>query len=139
MGALLTWSASCVWPAAYAGGQTARTILAVIIALTGLAIEAAALWRFVVARTTVHPMRPARSSALVTSGLYRFSRNPMYVGQALLLAAFTLWLGHWAGMVAVPAFVAYITRFQIMPEERVLAAKFPQEFAAYRAQVRRWL
>ena len=137
--ACLVWGTYYLWPGASAGGQTTRTIVAALIAIAGLAIEAAALWRFVLARTTVHPMRPARSSALVTSGLYRLSRNPMYVGQALLLGAFALWLGHWAGLLAIPTFVAYITRFQITPEERVLAAKFPQEFAAYRAQVRRWL
>lgn len=136
--ALALWGVAAVWPMAGATGS-AQLAGAAGLFLIGMAIDLAALWPFLRARTTVHPMRPERTTALVTTGLYRVSRNPMYVGQALALAGFAVWMGHPAGIAAVAAFVAYITRFQIMPEERVLAAKFPQEFAVWRASVRRWL
>lgn len=135
---LMVWGIALVWPA---GGPAAgaRLYAAIGLFVAGIAIDLMALRPFLGARTTIHPLRPERTTALVTTGLYRFSRNPMYVGQALALAGFTLWLGHPAGIAAVAAFVAYITRFQIIPEERVLAAKFPEEFAAWQARVRRWL
>lgn len=75
----------------------------------------------------------------MVGGVYRATRNPMYVGLALLLLAWTVYLGAPLALLGVAAFVAYITRFQIVPEERVLAQKFGPEFGAYRSRVRRWL
>ena len=63
----------------------------------------------------------------------------MYLGMLLVLAAWAVWLGDPAACVVLPAFLAYLNRFQIGPEERVLAALFAGEFAAYRRSVRRWL
>ncbi|MCA3247117.1 MAG: isoprenylcysteine carboxylmethyltransferase family protein [Azospirillum sp.] len=117
-------------------GRAAATFLA---AASGLGIELAAALAFLRRRTTLLPWAPQRTQALVTSGLFGFSRNPMYVGQALLLVAWTLHLGAWAGLAAVPAYVLYMNRFQIGPEERILAAKFGADYDAYRARVRRWL
>lgn len=116
-----------------------RTVFAIHAAALGLAIEIAAALAFRKAATTVLPWTPERSSALVTSGLYRFSRNPMYLGQALLLTAWVLYLGTWPALAAVPAYVLYLNRFQIGPEERILAAKFGAAYDAYRARVRRWI
>lgn len=116
-----------------------RTVFAIHAAALGLAIEIVAALAFRKAATTVLPWTPERSSALVTSGLYRFSRNPMYLGQALLLTAWVLYLGTWPALAAVPAYVLYLNRFQIGPEERILAAKFGAAYDAYRARVRRWI
>lgn len=120
------------WPAAL-------RMLAVALALLGLAIDIAGVLSFRRARTTVNPLRPANSSALVTSGIYRHTRNPMYLGMATLLAAWATWLGTPWALFGIVAFVAWITRFQIIPEERVLANLFGADFAAYRARVRRWI
>ncbi|MGL4497315.1 MAG: methyltransferase family protein, partial [Beijerinckiaceae bacterium] len=135
----LLWLADLGWPGFGRPAAAWRWAGIGILASAGLALDATAAWRFIRARTTILPMNPARTQALVTGGLYRFSRNPMYLGQTLLLAAFALWLGHAVGLIAVPAFMAYLTRFQIVPEERILAARFPADYAAYRARVRRWL
>ena len=116
-----------------------RPVFAIHAAALGLAIEIVAAFAFRKAATTVLPWTPERSSALVTSGLYRFSRNPMYLGQALLLTAWVLYLGTWPALAAVPAYVLYLNRFQIGPEERILAAKFGAAYDAYRARVRRWI
>jgi protein-S-isoprenylcysteine O-methyltransferase Ste14 len=95
-----------------------------------------AFWR---ARTTINPLKPERASALVTQGIYRYTRNPMYLSLLLLLLAYASHLWSWAALAGPVAFVVYVTRFQIVPEERVLALKFGPEFAQYRRRVRRWI
>ena len=82
----------------------------------------------------------ASTATVVTTGVYRFTRNPMYVGLTLVLAGWCVGLGTAVGLVVtVPLLVAYLTRFQIVPEERALARHFGEPFADYRARVRRWL
>nr|ART40893.1 L409 [uncultured bacterium] len=76
---------------------------------------------------------------MVISGIYRFSRNPMYVGLLLVLTAWAIYLSNALAFLFLPTFVACLTRLQIVPEERVLAAKFGDAFTAYRQSVRRWL
>lgn len=113
--------------------------------LTGLVVAAAGtfdllgLLAFRASRTTINPLKPALTSALVTGGVYRLTRNPMYVGIALLLAAWAVWLSSLLPLAGLPVFVAYITRFQIQPEERALKKLFGEEFVAYASRVRRWL
>jgi protein-S-isoprenylcysteine O-methyltransferase Ste14 len=119
--------------------QTLRAGLAVLLVLVGGGFDMAGLWAFRQQRTTVNPLRPANSSALVTGGVYRFTRNPMYVGMALFLLAWAVWLGAPLALLGPVAFVAYITRFQIKPEERVLATLFGTAYADYTRRVRRWL
>ncbi|HEL5040700.1 TPA: isoprenylcysteine carboxylmethyltransferase family protein [Stenotrophomonas maltophilia] len=89
--------------------------------------------------TTVNPLRPATSSMLVTHSVYRYTRNPMYLGQATVLAGAMLYLQNLTALLAVPLFVLYINRWQIMPEERALSACFPEAYAAFRQRVWRWL
>lgn len=116
-----------------------QTLLVAAFVLAGLGFDVAGLLAFRASRTTINPMRPQRSTALVTGGVYRLTRNPMYVGMALLLTAWALHLDAWPALAGPPAFVLYITRFQIRPEERVLAGLFGDDYTRYLAQVRRWL
>ena len=116
-----------------------RTLVVAVVAFAGLLLNVIPKLAFGRAGTTVNPLRPDKATALVSSGIFRYSRNPMYVGQALLLLAWVLYVGHWLGLFAVPLFVLYITRFQIVPEERVLAARFADEYAEFRRRVHRWL
>lgn len=109
------------------------------VALAGMALAGEAVLRFLRARTTVHPLHPEHATALVVAGTYRYTRNPMYLGLLLLLVAWALWLGSLAVWLVVPVFVFVLTRLQIVPEERALAAKFGAEYQAYRAAVARWL
>jgi protein-S-isoprenylcysteine O-methyltransferase Ste14 len=117
-------------------GQSAVAALAVV---AGVMIMLAGVLAFRRAHTTVDPVHADRASTLVATGIYRVTRNPMYLGMLLVLAGWSIYLGHAAGLVLLPAFVLYMNRFQIMPEERVLAAKFGDAFAAYRRSVRRWV
>lgn len=105
----------------------------------GLSFDVRGLLAFRRAHTTVNPLRPQRASQLVTAGVYGRTRNPMYVGLALFLTAVAAWLAAPAALLGPVAFVAYITRFQILPEERALQARFGEAYQAYCARVPRWL
>lgn len=132
------WGLSTVGPQ-FGVAPEARHAVAAILAAAGVAFDLLGLVAFRSARTTINPMRPERTSALVTNGIYRVTRNPMYVGLVLLLLAWAAYLSALLPFVGPVAYVLYITRFQIQPEERVLERTFGEEFAAYRARVRRWL
>ena len=113
--------------------------LAGLVLLAGLALMAAAAWTMFRARTTVNPLRPERASRLVTSGVFAYSRNPIYLGDALILLALALYFGNWFAFLLLPLFVAFIGRFQIRPEERALQRLFGDDYRTYCARVRRWL
>jgi protein-S-isoprenylcysteine O-methyltransferase Ste14 len=116
-----------------------RALVGAAIAATGVALAVAGVITFRTAATTVDPTHPERSVSLVTRGPYRCSRNPMYLGMALLLAGWAAFLANAASLAGLPLFVAYLNRWQIEPEERALADKFGEEFENYRKRVRRWL
>jgi protein-S-isoprenylcysteine O-methyltransferase Ste14 len=104
----------------------------------GAAIAVAGVLAFRRAHTTVNPMTPDASSAVVSTGIYRLTRNPMYLGFLLALAGWTLMLGTLLALVPLAAFVGWMNRFQIVPEERALRQKFGSEYDAYAQRVRRW-
>lgn len=108
-----------------------------LLALAGLALMAAALPEFVRRRTTIVPHRIP--SALITGGVYRFTRNPIYLGDALLLVGLVLRWGAWPSLILVPAFVAVITVRFILPEEARLRAAFGKAFDDWCARTRRWI
>ena len=112
---------------------------ALALAVAGASFDLVGLMAFRRAKTTVNPMAPQRSTTVVSTGVYRFTRNPMYLGLVLLLLAWAVYLSSAWALLGVPAFMAYITRFQIKPEESVLAARFGKSYTDYCARVRRWL
>ena len=109
------------------------------IILAGVAVCVGGVLAFRLAGTTVDPTRPDKASALVRSGIYRFTRNPMYLGFLLLLVGLGVLLGHPAALIIALAFVPYMNRFQIEPEEEAQARLFGEEFERFRCEVRRWL
>ncbi|MEO7648578.1 MAG: isoprenylcysteine carboxylmethyltransferase family protein [Gemmatimonadaceae bacterium] len=117
----------------------ARSIIALAFALVGALIIGAGIFEFRRARTTVSPMRPEGASSLIVTGIYRVSRNPMYLGFAIVLCAWAIYLSNPLSLLGVVAFVAYMNRFQIIPEETALRALFGHDFERYATQVRRWL
>ncbi len=116
-----------------------KIALVAILAAAGVAFDLMGLLAFRAARTTINPLKPERASAMVIGGVYRISRNPMYVGLALLLLAWAVYLSAPLPFAGPVIFALYITRFQIKPEERVLRGIFGEEYSAYAARVRRWL
>ncbi|PXX92018.1 protein-S-isoprenylcysteine methyltransferase [Marinobacter vulgaris] len=119
--------------------DTLRKVAAGVLFVVGALFPVAGLVAFRRARTTVDPRTPEASSALVCSGIYRYSRNPMYMGFALWLLAWGVYLGSGWGLLGVVFFVVYMNHFQIAPEERALRALFGDQFRAYEQRVRRWL
>ena len=97
--------------------------VAILVAI-GLAFDVLGIMAFRASRTTVNPLKPERASALVTGGVYRVTRNPMYVGMVFLLLAWAVYLSAVLPFAGIVVFVLYITRFQIQPEERVLNGIF---------------
>ncbi len=139
---LMWWLAR--WQGAAAQGLTAAdrpmaTLLAGILVVAGISIALTGALSFRRARTTIHPHRPEHSSALVTAGVYRWTRNPMYLGMLLVLLGWCLHLGSALALLGPVCLVIYLTRFQIVPEERALQALFGATYQHYLARVRRWL
>jgi len=116
-----------------------QTGLAVLLLFAGLSIGAHALWGFLKVRTTFNPVTPHKARTLVTGGLYRVSRNPMYVADVLLILALAAHIGTLSVLAVVPLFVWYLTEFQIKPEEKHLRQKFGQDYLDYCSRVRRWI
>jgi protein-S-isoprenylcysteine O-methyltransferase Ste14 len=118
--------------------QTPIWLVSAII-LVALLLMCLAVWEMVRARTTVNPMRPQRSRSLVSRGIFSCSRNPIYLGDALLVVAAGLYWATWLFLPALAVFVYYITRFQIIPEETALREKFGAQFEQYCVSTRRWV
>lgn len=116
-----------------------RQGLAIAVAGVGLLFVLAGGYAFRKVETTVNPTKPAAASSVVVTGVYRISRNPMYVGALLALTGWAVFLSHPLPFLFLPVFVAYMNRFQISPEERALSAKFGAEYETYKHAVRRWI
>jgi len=117
----------------------ARVLCAVVLACVGQGIGIAGMLAFRRAKTTANPIKASLASSLVIRGVYRYTRNPMYVGFLLTLLAWAVLLANPFAAPWVVVYVLYITRFQIIPEERVLTSLFGAEYEAYKGRVRRWV
>jgi protein-S-isoprenylcysteine O-methyltransferase Ste14 len=117
----------------------ARVLSALVLVCIGQGISIAGMLAFRRAKTTVNPVKASLASSLVVQGVYRYTRNPMYVGLLLTLLAWAVFLANPIVVLWVVLFVFYITRFQIIPEERVLVSLFGAEYEAYKGRVRRWV
>ena len=116
-----------------------RLLVAAVFGAIGVAVAIGGVMSFRRAKTTVNPLKPETSVALVSTGVYSFTRNPMYLGMVLALFAWAVYLSSIWSLVGPVFFALYITRFQIVPEERALDGLFGAPFAEYKKRVRRWL
>lgn len=117
---------------------SARVPLGGLLLVLGWVLIVMARTAFSRAGTTFSPIAPDRTSALVTTGVYRFTRNPMYVGMAMVLLSLGVLLASMYSLLLPVVFVLYIDRYQIAPEERLLASRFGEEYRDYAGRVRRW-
>ena len=136
--AALMWFASLTVPA-FDFSLPANVACSAGFVLAGALACLAGVCSFQRAKTTVNPMKLDSSSALVASGIYKYSRNPMYLGFVLVLFGWGLFLSNALALLLLPAFVLYMSRFQICPEERALLSLFGKDYKQYHARVRRWL
>ena len=116
-----------------------RLVPAIILLLIGNAVILSGVYLFHKKQTTVNPLNPEKSTGLVTEGIYRYTRNPMYLGMVFILLAWWVWLAAPLAFIGPLIFAGFIGRFQIIPEERAMEKLFGKEFEQYRNQVRRWL
>lgn len=105
----------------------------------GVIIAIMAVLSFSQNNTTVNPTTPDKTSSIVAHGIYKFSRNPMYLGMLLALMGFVVYFGSLSSLLLLPLFVLYMNQFQIKPEERFLAEKFGEQYLEYKQRVRRWI
>ncbi len=117
----------------------AGRIFAASLAVAGVIIAILGVVSFRRARTTVNPLRPESASTLVVSGIYRVTRNPMYLGMLLVLLGWGVFLANALALLFAVTFIPLMNRLQIGPEERILAATFGSVFSAYQSTVRRWI
>ena len=120
-------------------GDSVAFILASFLALKGVVVALLAVREFHREATTVDPRYPERVASLVTRGVFTQTRNPMYFGMLLCLAAFAIWLRSLPAFFLLPGFVLYLNRYQIAAEEQAMEARFGQSFRRYCDEVRRWI
>ena len=113
--------------------------LSVLVLILGLACAIPSFRLFARYKTTISPLKPSDATALVTEGMYRYSRNPMYLGLLLLTIASTIWFGTWFGITINILFIFLINFLQIIPEEEALLEIFGEEYEEYKKNVRRWI
>ena len=136
--AILMWGISIFAPVVELNLVVRIAVISVLLA-SGAFFGISGAISFKRAVTTVNPLKPETASSLVSSGIYKFSRNPMYFGLALFLLAWAVFLSSVWVIVGLIGFVLYMNRFQIEPEERALLKLFGSEYADYQSKVRRWL
>jgi protein-S-isoprenylcysteine O-methyltransferase Ste14 len=116
-----------------------RIIAVLLLGAAATVIGVAGVVAFRKANTTVNPLIPDACTSLVNSGIFRLTRNPMYLALLLTLTAWGFILSNFYSLALCVVYVVYLNRFQIVPEERALEAVFGDEFIAYREKVRRWI
>ena len=132
------WAVSRVLPSGYFAFP-GRFLLFAVVLIAGIVIALMGVLAFRRAGTTVDPRTPHQTNSLVVNGVYRYTRNPMYVGFLMILAAWWIYLGSVFAALLLPLYVLYMNRFQIKPEERHMRDLFGDQFNQYAERVRRWL
>jgi protein-S-isoprenylcysteine O-methyltransferase Ste14 len=116
-----------------------RLNLFILVSVFSGGLTLAGVWSFRKANTTVNPTKPESSSDLVQSGIYQYTRNPMYLGFSCFLFGFGIFLDNALSITLVFVFISYMSHFQIKPEEVALSKIFNEEFEGYKNKVRRWV
>jgi protein-S-isoprenylcysteine O-methyltransferase Ste14 len=116
-----------------------KSVIAGLFVLASLCFSFAGVFTFKRHQTTVNPIQPELASTLVKTGIYRYSRNPMYLGMVCMLVALSVFFASPLSLLGVFGFMLYLGRFQIRPEEQALESIFGSEYLDYKSQTRRWL
>ena len=111
----------------------------VLILLVGSLILINPVFKFIKSKTTVNPVKFKKVNKLVTSGIYKYSRNPMYLGMILIIISTSIFYLNYISVVTPFIFYFWINRFQIKREEIFLKEKFGEEYLSYMSKTRRWI
>jgi protein-S-isoprenylcysteine O-methyltransferase Ste14 len=113
--------------------------IGILLLLGGVTILISAARSFKKDKTTINPLSPEQATKLVTDGIFKYSRNPMYLGMTLVLGSMAVFFNLLGGVILIALFCLYITKFQIIPEERAMSNLFSQDFNKYKQATRRWI
>jgi len=142
----MAWACKAFFPWAsidtivdWQGLPTTKLVIALFLLLSGAMLDLTSLATYLYRKTTVNPISLGKSTQLVTSGFYRYTRNPMYLGLLFTLSAAVVYLGNMLALLLLPVFLLVLTEVQIKPEEKSLEALFSEDYRHYKRRVRRWL
>ena len=116
-----------------------NNIISLFLLILGLLVFLSAVKSFRRQKTTLNPLEPRQASSLFTSGIFKFSRNPMYLGMLIILLSLSCKFNLIGGMIISLFFYIFITKFQIIPEEVAMNELFGNEFIDYSNKTRRWV
>ncbi|HAY41548.1 MAG TPA: protein-S-isoprenylcysteine methyltransferase [Gammaproteobacteria bacterium] len=136
--ALLMWLVSLV-TYRFTFAEDLRIILSLLFFLAGFTVAFLGIYSFIKFNTTVSPIKLKEVSNLVTTGVYKYSRNPMYLGLFIILVGWGILLSNLYTIVFPFVFILTINRLQIIPEERVLESIFRSKYVEYKSRVSRWI
>ena len=113
--------------------------ISILLLLAGTLILINPVFKFIKSKTTVNPVKFAKVNKLVTSGIFKYSRNPMYLGMILIIISTTIFYLNYYSVITPFIFYFWINRFQIKREEIFLKEKFGKEYLLYKSKTRRWI
>ena len=116
-----------------------NNLISLLLLIFGLGVFILAVRAFSRQKTTVNPLEPRQASSLVSSGIFKYSRNPMYLGMLIILLAISFKFNLVGGIFISLFFYLFITKFQILPEEEAMNELFGDEFIEYSNKTRRWI
>lgn len=134
----IMWWLDKSWPV-FVWLDNSLNMLGLVIIVIAALLDLWSLGLFVRSKTTVNPMKPVNTNKLVLDGMYKITRNPMYLGMLIALTGWWIYLGSLSPLFMLPVFVWLLTVQQIIPEEAVLEEKFGAEYLSYKQRVRRWI
>ena len=135
---ILIWLSNRFWPL-YRIEINFKNAVSLGIIWLGIVVGGLGVSAFIRMRTTVDPRYPDKASRLVVIGIYKYSRNPMYLAILLVLIGVAVYLGALSSLLVIFLFIGYINRYQIVPEEQLLLEKFGDGYRQYAQRVRRWI
>ena len=116
-----------------------QNLISLFLMMLGFLVLLIAISAFIKLKTTINPLKPEAATSLITTGIFKLSRNPMYLGMLLLIISLWIKTGDVLGFILVAGFIAYLNYFQIFPEEQAMKRLFSDKYKTYCQQVRRWL
>ena len=114
-------------------------VCSILLLICGIIIIRTAFLSFKNYQTTINPLNLTKTSSLVNTGVFKYTRNPMYLGMVFILLSIALKFNLYGGIIIIFLFFSFITKFQIIPEEKAMEKLFGQEFKNYKNTTRRWL
>ena len=116
-----------------------QSLISIFILSIGILILLNPVLKFKKSKTTINPIKFKKVNKLVTSGIYKYSRNPMYLGLLMIVISSSIFYLNIYSILTPLFFYLWINRFQIKREEVFLEEKFGQEYLSYKTKTRRWI